>query len=173
MMMKMLEAGGVAPLTDRIREADADNPQGYYEFERVKKLEEDQAWLPEARGRAVKVILALLKHLPSGYRYKIIFMRRNMAEILASQRKMLIRRGQPTDSISDERMAQLFELHLQQGEQWLAQQPHMDVLYVSYNDVLADPTTQAERVDQFLERDLDIRAMVEIVDPSLYRQRQT
>jgi hypothetical protein len=172
MMMKMLEAGGVPPLTDRVREADADNPQGYYEFERVKQLEEDQAWLPEARGKAVKIILALLKHLPPGYRYKIIFMRRNMEEILASQKKMLVRRGQPTDTISDERMAQLFEMHLQQGERWLAQQSHMDVLYVSYNDVLSDPTAEAERVDQFLSRDLNIKAMVEVVDSALYRQRK-
>ena len=82
MMMKMLEAGGIPPLTDEIREADTDNPKGYYEFERVKKLDKgDIAWLPEAEGKSVKVISALLKHLPAEYDYRIIFMRREMTRI--------------------------------------------------------------------------------------------
>ncbi|HZD55295.1 MAG TPA: hypothetical protein VE136_01120, partial [Anaerolineales bacterium] len=86
MMMKMLEAGGVPPLTDEIRTADRDNPKGYYEFERVKKMPDgDKAWMVEARGKSVKVISALLEHLPPQYDYKVIFMRRDMNEILASQ----------------------------------------------------------------------------------------
>jgi len=81
MMMKMLEAGGLPVLTDEIRTADADNPRGYYEFERVKQIETDNAWLPEARGKAVKMIAALLKHLPPDYRYRVIFMQRKMEEL--------------------------------------------------------------------------------------------
>ena len=95
MMMKMLEAGGIPPLTDEIRTADTDNPKGYYEFERVKKMDKgDTAWLENAQGKSVKVISALLKHLPSDYRYRVIFMRRDMSEILASQKKMLDHRGE-------------------------------------------------------------------------------
>ena len=33
MMMKMLEVGRQPILTDNLREADANNPNGYYEFE--------------------------------------------------------------------------------------------------------------------------------------------
>ena len=95
MMMGMLEAGGMAVLTDHVRTADEDNPRGYYEFERVKQIEHDQAWLPEAHGKVVKMIAALLKHLPPGYRYKIIFLQRHLEEVLASQRRMLVRRGSP------------------------------------------------------------------------------
>src|SRR5437899_574640 len=102
MMMKMLEAGGMEPLTDHVRTADEDNPKGYYEFERVKDLEKDQTWLEDAKGRYVKVISMLLKHLPAGYTYKVIFMRRTMEEILASQRKMLVRRGESPDRVADE-----------------------------------------------------------------------
>jgi hypothetical protein len=61
MMMKMLAAGGLEPLTDNIRAADEDNPKGYYEFERVKQIEKDRDWLEDARGRVVKLISALLK----------------------------------------------------------------------------------------------------------------
>ena len=95
MMMKMLEAGGIPPVTDELRTADDDNPKGYYEFERVKQMDKgDTAWVADAQGKVVKVISALLKHLPSSHNYQVIFLRRHMSEILASQRKMLIRRGE-------------------------------------------------------------------------------
>ena len=174
MMMKMLEAGGIAPLTDEIREADSDNPRGYYEFERVKKLDKgDTEWLPQAEGKVVKVISALLRHLPGdNYRYKVIFMRRHMPEILASQRKMLVHRGEEADRMDDERMADLFAKHLRDVEQWLAQAENVDVHYVHYSDALQDPQTTAERVAQFLGRDLNVERMVGVVDPKLYRNRR-
>jgi hypothetical protein len=171
MMMKMLEAGGVPVLTDRVRTADEDNPKGYYEFERVKQIEHDQAWLPDAQGKVVKMIAALLKHLPDEYQYKVIFMRRHIDEVLASQRQMLVRRGEPTDTVPDEKMAELFGKHVERVEAWLDAQPNMDVLYVHYSDVLADPGGQAERLNRFLDGVLDAEAMAQVVDPDLYRQR--
>jgi hypothetical protein len=172
LMMSMLEAGGVGVLTDGIRSPDEDNPKGYYEFERVKQIEQDQAWLEGAKGGAVKMIAELLKHLPLEYSYKIIFMRRNLEEILASQRQMLIRRGEPTDKISDEDMARMFRNYLERVEAWIAGQPNVDVAYVSYNDLVADPTAQARRVNQFLGGTLEIEKMIKAVDDSLYRQRR-
>lgn len=171
MMMKMLEAGGLPVLTDNLRTADEDNPRGYYEFERVKQIEEDREWLPGARGKAVKMISALLKHLPSDYRYRVIFMHRHMNEILASQRQMLVRRGEDTERIDDEEMARLFARHVSQIESWLAGQPAMDVLYVHYSDVLADPAANAARVNAFLDGCLDEIKMAQVVDPELYRQK--
>jgi hypothetical protein len=171
MMMRMLESGGMPVLTDRIRTADEDNPKGYYEFERVKQIEEDKAWLPEARGKAVKMVAALLKHLPPGYAYKVIFMRRKIEEVLASQRRMLIRRGEPADIISDERMAELFRRHVAQIEAWLSEQPHIETFYVEYGDILDSPAQQAQALNQFLGGSLDAKKMADVVDPSLYRQR--
>ena len=173
MMMKMLEAGGIDPLTDKIRTADEDNPKGYYEFERVKKLDKgDTAWVAEARGKSVKVISALLKHLPNDYQYKVIFMRRKTEEILASQKQMLIRRGEPTDRVSDEELASYFAKHLQTTERWLKAQNNVDVLYVSYNEVMENPTEPAEKVNAFLGGILDTKAMTNMVDPKLYRQKK-
>ena len=171
MMMKMLAAGGLEPLTDNIRTADEDNPKGYFEFERVKQIENDKAWLEEARGRVVKLISALLKHLPPSYNYKVLFMRRAMPEILASQRQMLIRRGEPTDAVPDDRMAAMFNKHVAQVEAWLAAQPNIEVLYVSYNDVLKDSRPHAERINKFLGGSLEVDEMVNVVDRSLYRQQ--
>jgi hypothetical protein len=171
MMMKMLEAGGMPVLTDNIRTPDQDNPKGYYEFERVKQIEADQTWLPEAQGKAVKMIAALLKHMPPDYAYRVVFMRRNFEEILASQRQMLIRRGENADAIPDERMAELFRKHVAQIEAWLANQSNISVLYIHYSDVLADPLQAAEKLNQFLGGVLDVKQMAAAVDPSLYRQR--
>jgi hypothetical protein len=171
MMMKMLTAGGLELLTDNIRAADEDNPKGYFEFERVKQIENDKAWLEDARGRVVKLISALLKHLPPVYNYKVIFMRRAMPEILASQREMLIRRGEPADAVPDDKMAAMFNKHVAQVESWLAAQPNIDVLYVSYNEVMKDSRPQAERIKLFLGRSLNVEEMVDVVDRSLYRQK--
>ncbi len=172
MMMKMLHAGGMEVLTDHIRAADEDNPEGYYEFERVKRIENDQAWLDDAQGKAVKMISALLKHLPPAFHYQVIFMQRSMGEVLASQKKMLIRRGEYSDKVSEGEMAAIFERHLAQVEAWLGEQPNMEVIYVRYDQVLQDSVAQADRVNQFLGGLLDAQAMSQVVDPALYRQRQ-
>ena len=171
MMMSMLVAGGVPAMTDAIRTADEDNPKGYFELEKVKELAKDNRWLGDAGGRAVKIISALLKHLPGDYRYKIIFMRRNMQEILASQRQMLMRRGEPSDTVSDERMAEMFRKHLTEVEGWLARRPNVEVLYVNYNRMLDAPAPLIAAINDFLGVRLNTAAMTAVVDKTLHRQR--
>lgn len=172
MMMKALEAGGLAVVTDAQRTADEDNPKGYYEMERVKQMDKgDTAWLADAQGKVVKVISALLEHLPATYTYRVIFMQRAMPEVLASQKKMLERRGEPTDRVSDEELTRLFSKHVQKVETWLRGQPNIQVLYVDYNRMLADPLPYVRQVNQFLGGVLDEQRMAEVVDPTLYRNR--
>ena len=172
MMMKMLDAGGIPPLTDHVRSADEDNPEGYYEFERVKKLREgDHAWLSEAKGKAVKVIATLLVNLPDNYNYRVIFMRRHMPEILASQRKMLVRRGKDPDAVSDAEIARLFEQHLRDVEEWMRLQPNVTYLDVSYNELVQDPANFIGQVNAFLGGRIDVQKAVQVIDPNLYRQR--
>lgn len=173
MMMKMLEAGGIPPLTDQIRTADNDNPQGYYEFERVKQLDKgDTAWVAGAQGKVVKVISQLLRYLPADQEYRVIFMRRNMDEILASQKKMLINRGEDPNRVSDEELTRLFEKHLGHVRQWLDGQPNVQTLYIHYSDVLADPQSAVRQINEFLGGQLNTEAMMASVDPNLYRNRQ-
>jgi hypothetical protein len=172
MMMRMLEQGGMSVVTDGVREADVDNPKGYYEFERVKQIKEDASWIPETRGRVFKMVSLLLYHLPADERYRVVLMRRNTDEILASERKMLERLGKNPDHASDDRMAEIFRKHLTHLEEWLAEQHHIDVIQVSYNDVLSDPLPVLRRVSEFFEGRLDVEKMAAIVDPNLYRQRR-
>lgn len=172
MMMKMLEAGGLSPVTDNIRTADEDNPKGYYELEKVKEMKADTSWMPEARGKVIKVISALLQDLPSDYRYRVVFMRREMSEILASQRQMLIRRGQEPNKVPDEKMAAMFEKHLVKIGEWLDAQANIEALFIKYNDILAEPAGSVSSLNAFFEDALDAAAMQSVVDKQLYRQRK-
>ncbi|MDA8139565.1 MAG: sulfotransferase [Desulfobacteraceae bacterium] len=172
MMMRMLDAGGMPICSDNIRKANEDNPNGYFELEKIKQLDADAAWLQQEKGKAVKAISALLPMLPSDIFYYVIFMRRNMAEILASQKKMLQRRGVTNDEIPDAVMAAKYEKYLAATFRWIEKQNHFKALYVHYHEVVQDPWREAGRVNEFLQNRLDVGRMVEAVDPNLYRQRK-
>lgn len=174
MMMKMLEAGGMQILTDNIRSADDDNLQGYYEFERVKQLKEgDIAWVGESYGKVVKIISALLEYLPDAHRYKIIFMERELAEILLSQRKMLERRGKPGNADEDKVFVDLYTKHLGKVKAWLSSRPNMDVLYVNYNELMKEPAAHVAKVVNFLQIPVDVQAMEDVPQGQYYRQRKS
>jgi hypothetical protein len=173
MMMKILEAGGMQIFTDNLRLADEDNPKGYYELEQVKALKDgDDAWLKDAPGKVVKIISSLLEYLPANYKYKIVFMRREIAEILASQKQMLIRRGESSDS-NDQKMAEMFQEHLKRVRVWLANQPNMEVLYVDYNTLMADPAPEIKALAGFLGLNDRLDDMLAVPDKKLYRQKAT
>jgi hypothetical protein len=173
MMMKMLAEGGLPILTDELRRPDDDNPNGYFELEVVRQLKEgNSSWLTEANGKVVKVISALLEHLPKEYQYKIIFMERDPKETLASQKKMLDHRGQES-KLSDEEMEQQFHKHLTVMKPWLVRQPNIDVLYVNYNALMAEPKPNCDRIIEFLEVPLNQAQMLAVPDTQLYRNRVT
>ena len=172
MAMKMLEAGGLEVVIDHVRTPDEDNPKGYYEDERVKDLAEmdDKEWLRDARGKVIKIVSLLLQYLPDTNCYKVVFMRRHLHEVLASQAKMLDRRGE-TSETSDEEMLQMYDGHLDKVQFQLRFRDYFDVLYVDFRDALEDPVRQAKRINEFIGGGLDEGKMVEVVDPELYRNR--
>lgn len=171
-MMRMLDAGGLPVLTDSKRLPDESNPYGYYEFERVKKLGEgDCQWLEAARGKAVKVISGLLEFLPPIYPYKILFMQRHIVEVVNSQREMLMRLQQGTDSVRDEQYIALFQKHASKVDAWISDQPMMEICHASYNDLMVNPWVQLEKIQKFLGVPLNLQNMVQVVDKRLYRHR--
>jgi hypothetical protein len=171
LMMQMLKAGGASLLIDEQRPADADNPNGYWEYEPVKRLPQDNSWMHQAEDKVVKVVSALLQYLPPQHTYKIIFMQRPMPEVLASQAAMLERQGVQGDKADEQTLGAVFAQHLDRIERWLAMQKHMAVLPVNYHETLADPAKTAARVAQFLDLPLVCDAMARAVDPRLHRQR--
>ena len=171
MMMQAIEAGGIPALADHIREKDEDNPKGYYEFEPVKKTKDDPSWVPGARGKVVKMVYSLLYDLPEAYEYRVIFMRRNMDEVLASQKKMLERSGKQGAKVSDEQLAELFKTQLAKFDRWVESRNNLALLSINYKDMIASPKVECEKIGEFLGGVLDIDAAAAAVDPSLYRNR--
>jgi len=171
MMMQMLEAGGVRILTDHVREADEDNPKGYYEYEAVKQTKQDPSWVRSAGGMAVKMVYRLLYDLPPSYQYRVIFMKRPLDEVIASQRVMLQRTGQQGAALSDKKLTDVFTRELTRIDQWLHDQGNMSVLDVSYHDVLEESLKQVEAINRFLDGSLDTTAMANAVEPTLHRQK--
>lgn len=172
MMMQMLYAGGHPVFTDRIRTADDSNPRGYFELEIAKQIKTDTSWLPEAEGKAFKMVSMLLFHLPPDREYRIVFMDRDLDEMLASQTEMLQRMGKPVSAQDNERMKPMFQNHLRDVKVWLAQQKNVRVMYCNHRDVLLEPRVQADRIAAFLDGAVDAVKMAAAVDRSLYRQRK-
>src|SRR5262245_58922958 len=170
LMMQMLDNGGIEVVTDNIRTADTDNPRGYYEYEQVKKIKEDKAWLPPTRGRAFKMISQLLYDLPASEKYRVIFMERDFDEMLDSQEKMLQRLGRP--AAPRDQIKRSFNAHLNKLYAWLKEQRNFEVLFVRYNELMQNPQEQANRVHSFLGGRTNLDKMVKSVDPSLYRNRK-
>src|SRR5262245_30509080 len=161
MAMKMLEAGGVPIVTDGIRTADESNPKGYFEFEQVKELDKngDTAWLAGARGKAFQIISALLTYLPDTYEYRVIFMNRDVDEVLASQNKMLVARGETGGSTDDAQMREVYGKHLEKVSRFLRNRTCFETLHVGYRDVIDNPAAQARRINEFLGGRLDVERM--------------
>ena len=174
MMMRMLDAGGLDTVVDGIREGDEDNPRGYFELERVKKLakDDDKSWLAEAQGKTIKVISFLLKDLPDTFHYKIVFLNRHLDEVLASQEKMLQRRNEENKT-DDEAMKAAFEKHLRDVRALCRERDEIDILEVRYDQVVADAAGHAVKINAFLGGELDEAAMATAVESGLYRNRTT
>lgn len=169
--MQMLHAGGIPAVTDGLRTQDDDNPRGYFEFERVKQLRTDKAWLDDAAGKAVKVIHLLLMELPDDRPYRVIFMQRDLREVVRSQSTMLARSGRAGGGLPPERLIAVYEQQLKAVDAWLAARQGFEVMRVPYAELVQDPGTWVPRVAGFLGRALDVPAMQAAVDPALHRNR--
>src|SRR5258708_35503809 len=173
LMMEMLQAGGLRLVTDSRRAADVDNPDGYFEDERVKLLASGESgWLADHSGQAVKIISALPEYLPPRHQYKLLVMEREIDEILQSQNKMLRRRGE-TSTLSDTAMKEEFIQHLSALKFWLPRQPHVQRLYINYNKMVIDSDSFCRAIADFIELPLDLEKMRSVPDQKLYRNRST
>lgn len=171
MMMRMLDAGGIPAVQDGLRTANEDNPLGYYEFEPVKQLKQDRAWVADAVGQSVKVIYKLVYDLPPNVAYKVIFMQRDLEEVLSSQEAMMRRDGLDPDTIGRDVLLRLFQTDVIEFRRWADAQPNIAMFYADYARVIAEPEQSAREIGAFLGLDLKIEAMAEVVDPDLYRNR--
>lgn len=162
LMMQMLGAGGLPLLTDHVRQPDAHNPLGYFEFEPVKRMAQDTSWMAQARGRAVKIIYRLLPQLPAAFEYRVVFMRRAPDEIFASQQEML---GESATD-GEHRIIAALKSEIDDATRWLAEQPHIKTMPAPYAEILAQPAVWAKKLSHFLDG-LDDAAMTQAIQPQL------
>jgi hypothetical protein len=171
-MMQMLAAGGMAVLTDHVRQPDEDNPRGYFEYEPVKSLRTDASWVPLAVGKAVKVVHVLLIALPAQYQYRVILMQRRPEDVLASQRKMLERNGKPVAALPESRMLAAYASQMAGVEQWVSAQANFRLLEVRFESLFtAAVEEQVQAVAEFCGPGLDSAAMAGVIDQRLHRNR--
>lgn len=174
-MMQILEAGGIAPFTDGIRSADHDNPKGYFEWEDIKRIERDHRIIEPVvgTGKAIKVISTLLPKLPKAHQYKVIFVKRDIGEVIQSQQKMLASRGGTAKADDPDEAASRLKKHNDQIIRWMDTAPHIDALIVDHRKLVQNPANQIPTIVRFLEQDTPppLQSMVAVVDPELYRNR--
>ncbi|MDX2200245.1 MAG: sulfotransferase [Phycisphaerae bacterium] len=171
-LMQMIHAGGMPALIDEIRAADEDNPRGYFEFEPVKKTKQDPSWVPRGVGKVVKMVHLLLKDLPAGFVYRVIFARRDLDEVVRSQNIMLERHGKSTAGLPEDRMKQIYLAQIQEVQDFMRARPtQFSWIEVDYNTLVRDPAPIVQRVSAFLDG-LDEKGMLTAVDPKLYRNRE-
>ncbi len=174
MLLQMLAAAGIPVLSDGLREADEDNPRGYFEFEPVKKLFQSSNWLLGARGKAVKVITPLLAALPAGLACRVILCERDLDELLDSQDRMLERRGQTHASLERRRILKdEYARATVRAKAMLGTRPLTQLLTVDHRSAISGPLATAQRISDFLGGGLDPATMAAAIDPALYRNRST
>jgi tetratricopeptide (TPR) repeat protein len=183
LMMQILEAAGIPPFTDGRRQADASNEKGYYEHEKAASLfsDPDKSWLKDARGAAIKIVVPLLAGLPPKLRhpdtgpeplhYRILFMEREMEEILQSQETMLRRLGK--SPVTHEKATDIGKAYRQQerhGKSWCSGLG-AHAMSVSYHTLVHRPEEILPQLAAFLGATDKLDAMRACIDPTLHRAR--
>lgn len=167
MMMQILNAGGLTPLTDKKRAPDSDNPKGYFEYEKAKALDKDDSWLPKAQGKVFKLVVQLIPHLPNDFEYKIILMRRHMDEILKSQQIMLEKDDKNVDDI----VRKIFKRDIRKAQECSLKKKNIKLIEIWYPKVIKNTQKQIDNIVDFLDIDLNKEEMIRVVDPKLYRNK--
>lgn len=171
LMMQILKAGGMALVVDDKRPADVNNPKGYFEFEAVKYLEEDNDWLENARGKVVKVISHQLKFLPTGFTYKTIFMHRNLTDIVESQNRMLKQLKKDSRRLSDTDLVGIYKTHIADTMLFLSRQNNHSIAEVHYESLIQNTSLEIKRIKKFINHSLNEESMQAVIDESLNHGR--
>jgi hypothetical protein len=171
LLMQILHAGGLPMAFDtQSRPPDDNNPRGYFELEGgkiISRLMNGTFPLADHRGRFIKITAFGLKYLPPG-KYRIIYTERNIEEVLDSMEKM----ARLQDQNRQETKASFIKLN-EMIKGLITKREDIEVLFVNYNQIVADPKTQVKKICDFLgSKEIDDAAMIAAVDEKLYRKRR-
>jgi len=169
----MLKAGGLDILTDGNVEADESNPKGYYELDEIKSSLKDTSWMTKAEGKVVKVVAPLLSSMKLAYNLKIVYMERDLYEVVSSQNAMLARKNKTKikDDQFDLRLLDTFKGIVKKSKQWMLTRNNVEVHFVSHRTLFENPKEEIKKINLFMDGQLNEEAMLKIIDPSLYRTK--
>jgi predicted AlkP superfamily phosphohydrolase/phosphomutase/tetratricopeptide (TPR) repeat protein len=171
LMMQILDKAGMTLFTDNSRIPDDNNPKGFFEHEAVKRLARDNTWLKETKGKVVKIIAPLLFALPEKFIYKIIFMNRNIHEVILSQQKMLTSEGRAKEGTFSISLNNSFSNILKKVENWRERSHHVEILYIEHKELIKNPVIEINKVKQFLDFEVSAQELSKIIDRNLYRSK--
>jgi hypothetical protein len=130
-------------------------------------IHKDNSWLELAQNKSVKVVAPLLKFLSPKYRYKVIFMNRDLSEIIKSQQKMI---GKNAD-VLPLKLFEAYQKQLKQVEIWKNKEPGVEIIYLDYKQVLDQTEEVAKKLSSFIGLELNTSEMITCVDKTLYRNK--
>jgi hypothetical protein len=166
LMMQLLNKSSLEILSDGIRQKDISNPEGYYELEAVKGIVRDNSFLKDAAGKVVKIVAPLPVYLDKSLDYRIVFMRREIEEVLRSQEKMLNK-----DQTSErEKFRTIYEMHLKKTYHFFESNsiPYIDI---QYKQLLNESEQELKRLINFLELSTPIEELLSVIKVDLYRNK--
>ena len=175
MMMQILKNGGISLLVDDIRQADSNNKKGYFEYEKVKSIKRDKTWFKEAEDKAIKIVSIHLTELPDEFNYKIIFMERDMHEIISSQNKMIKNLGNTAATFQNNSkiLSQIFTKQIENIKSSISSKNNIEIIYINYNETIKSPENNCIKIKNFLnDENIDLSKMIDSIDNNLYREKK-
>jgi hypothetical protein len=170
LMMQILAASGYEILTDGLRQADENNLNGYFEYEKVKSLKTDNSWITEAEGKVVKIVVQLLPYIPEGFQYEIFFMERNLDEVLRSQSRMLGRMHKNVNP-DNKTLKIVFEKQTGQILKHMGARKDVKLHTVSFNKLVIADEDEINALIEFTQHRIAKEILLSSIHLDLYRER--
>ncbi|MFM6935543.1 MAG: sulfotransferase domain-containing protein [Flavobacteriales bacterium] len=167
LMMQLCQAANDDIYCDAIRQEDINNPKGYFELEAVKGIVKDQSFLQNAEGKTIKIVAPLVTFIDLSFNYRVIFMLRDLDEVLSSQEKMLGKDQQD----QREKLKSVYQLHIEKSRKFLSAN-HIPFLEMEHRQLFLEPEQSLKQLIDFCEWDVTVEQLKKVIDGSLYRNRK-
>jgi hypothetical protein len=167
LMMQLFKAANAEIATDAIRTEDENNPKGYFELEAVKGIVKNNQFLKDLDGKTIKIVAPLITFIDLSLEYRVVFMIRDLDEVLQSQGKMLGKDQQD----QQEKFRAIYSLHVEKSRQFLRAN-NISFIEIQHRELLEDPETTLQHLIDFCSWKTPIDELKTVIDQSLYRNRK-
>jgi hypothetical protein len=84
----------------------------------------------------------------------------------------MLERQDEFNPVDDAKAIELYRKHLVNVRFLVRRKPNLEMIELAYSDTLSDPGSSVERINRFLDGQLNLKKMSSIVDKRLYRNRK-